>query len=84
MKTAIYIEDGLLQLVLTPQSETDRKVLTTLEEAGTNLKTHRGEFYACQGGWTRQKETYDSGMGYTVPHSPDDSLIFVVVDKSKT
>ena len=78
MKTAIYIEDGLLQLVLTPQSETDRKVLDTLEGAGEELQTYRGEFYACQGGWTRQRETYESGMGYTIPRSRDDSLIFVV------
>ncbi len=81
MKTAIYIEDGLLQLVLTPQSETDRKVLETLETAGENIQTYRGEFYACQGGWTRQREEYPGSMGSTVPRSRDDSLIFVVREK---
>lgn len=81
MKTAIYIEDGLLQLVLTPQTETDRKVLDTLEEAGEKLHTYRGEFYACQGGWTRQKEEYPGMMGYTVERSREASLIFVVEKK---
>ncbi len=78
MKTAIYIEDGLLQLVLTPESETDHKVLDTLEGAGEKLQTYRGEFYACQGGWMRQREEYPGSMGYTVARSRDDSLIFVV------
>ncbi len=80
MKTAIYIEDGLLQLVLTPQSETDHKVLDTLEKEGPNLETYRGEFYACQGGWTRQREDLRGGnMSYYTETLPrDDSLIFVV------
>ncbi len=78
MKTAIYIEDGLLQLVLTPQSDTDQKVLDTLKEAGGNLQTYWGEFYVCQGGWTRHKETYESNVGYAGSRSPDSSLIFVV------
>ena len=80
MKTAIYIEDGLLQLVLTPRSETDRKILDTLEEAGLNLETYRGEFYACQGGWTRQREDLQGGnvLYYTSTLPRDDSLIFVI------
>ena len=41
MKTAIYIEDGLMQFVLTPQTETDKKVLDTLEKSKT-LETYRG------------------------------------------
>jgi hypothetical protein len=74
MKSAIYIEDGRVQLVLTPQNETDKAVLATLEGKWI-LKVHRGSFYACAGGWTRHEPSH--------PKSDDDSLILIVrVDDS--
>ena len=54
MKTAIYIDDGVLQVVLTPQTETDRKVLDVLEESDGEMKISRGQFYDCQGGYFRE------------------------------
>jgi hypothetical protein len=75
MKTAIYIEDGLTQFVLTPETEIDKKVLDEMES--TELKTYRGEFYACRGGWTRWKQEYDS-FGH---EKSERSLIFVVRPK---
>jgi len=78
MKTAIYIEDGRTQFVLTPETQIDQFVLAEMES--TELKTYRGSFYACQGGWTRQKTDWidHSGVFRT---SDDRSLIFVIDKK---
>ena len=86
MKTAIYIDDGALQLVLTPETETDKKVLDTLEKTDS-LQTYRGGFYECQGGWVRQ-ECVDRGglrQGYMNPKQDlaDHSLIFRVNKSSE-
>lgn len=72
MKTAIYIEDGRTQFVLTPESEIDKKVLDELQS--TNLKTYRGEFYGCMGGWTR----HSSPLGGIYETHSERSLIFVI------
>lgn len=70
MKTSIWIEEGRTQFVLTPESSIDKKVV---EELGhSNLKTYKGQFYACAGGWMRQGPT----------NSPE-SLIFVI-DKEES
>ena len=74
MKTAIYIEDGRTQFVLTPETEIDKKVLAELQS--TDLKTYRGSFYGCQGGWTRWNES--SAWSYDCAAQGDQSLIFVI------
>lgn len=62
MKIAIYIEDSLEQIVLTPQSETEKGILGKLHDGSRELKILKGSFYACQGGWTRQYSDDDSTM----------------------
>lgn len=63
MKIALYIEDGLEQIVLTPQSESETAILEKLHDGTRNLSVHRGSFYSCQGGWVRQRDmTQDSTM----------------------
>jgi len=54
MKIALYIEDGLEQIVLTPQNVTEKNVLAKLHDGAREMSIHRGEFYHCQGGWLRQ------------------------------
>lgn len=54
MKTAIYIEDGRTQLVLTPESEWEKSVIRAIELGGQNVSIQRGSFYECQGGWVRE------------------------------
>jgi hypothetical protein len=58
MKTAIYIEDGIVQLVLTPEDDNqfERNALAMFADKPLDVKIHNGQFYDCQGGWTRQKE----------------------------
>ncbi len=56
MKIALYIEDGLEQVVLTPESETEKGILGKMHDGSRSLEIKRGTFYACAGGWTRQGE----------------------------
>ena len=64
MKTAIYIECGDVQLVLTPENEWEQK---TLNSFGPLVKASvmRGHFYTCEGGWHR----HPYGNGATNEHS---------------
>ena len=56
MKTAIYIEDRIVQLVVTPESEFEKNALTSFENKPLEVKIFSGTFYDCRGGWTRQTE----------------------------
>jgi len=57
VKTAIYIEDGILQIVLTPKTTFEKEVCSKIEQSDLeNTKIYRGQFYKCQGGWTLQGE----------------------------
>ena len=53
MKTAIYVEDGVVQLVLTPQNEFETNVLRSFDGDKLNVVIKTGQFYDCRGGWTR-------------------------------
>lgn len=54
MRTAIYIEDGVTQLVLTPDNDFERDVVSKIQSGDSHVAIYRGEFYHCQGGWNRQ------------------------------
>ena len=69
MKTAIYIENGFVQLVLTPDNQFEKDTLLgvvgeKLSWYGEAKKLHatvkRGSFYHCQGGFVRQGNDDDS------------------------
>lgn len=66
MKIALYIEDGLEQIVLTPTSDTEEAILEKIHDGSRQLSIKRGEFYGCRGGWIRQKKQYYS------PYASDD------------
>lgn len=59
MKTAIYIEDGLLQLVITPETKFEKNAIGNFESSGIETKIMTGAFYACQGGWSRHTSGYN-------------------------
>lgn len=62
MKTAIYIEDGVVQLVITPESEWEKNAMASFRKPGGKLHAEffEGTFYDCRGGWTRQNNYYPS------------------------
>lgn len=62
MRIALYIEDGLEQIVLTPSNGTERDILKKLHEGGREISIKAGEFYQCQGGWTRHGSGEHSTM----------------------
>ena len=62
MKTAIYIEDGVVQLVITPESDFEKSALLSFEEKPFEAKVFAGSFYDCRGGWVRQSHHTGGGM----------------------
>ena len=69
MKTAVYIEDGKTQLVLTPETDFETRVVHQLDTARYDVKMHMGSFYECEGGWMRE--------------GSDDESLIIVIEKRK-
>lgn len=82
MKTAIYIEDGVVQLVITPESEFEKNALSSFNKKDLQAKIFSGSFYDCRGGWVRQTEQY-IGM-HDVSQNEDKSLIIRIDEQEKT
>lgn len=76
MKTALYIEDGLLQVVLAPETDQEKAILSLVEKK-EKVGFYRGSFYECQGGWVRRKDSARYSMGWDQPLR-DESLIIVL------
>ncbi len=72
MKTAIYIEDGVVQLVLTPETQFEKDTLSSFNGKELETKIFTGTFYDCRGGWVRQKAYYGNESNY---NKEDESLI---------
>ncbi|HWW56390.1 MAG TPA: hypothetical protein VN047_05825 [Sphingopyxis sp.] len=62
MKIALYIEDGIEQIVLTPETDTEKGIVGKLHDAGRDITIKRGSFYECRGGFVRQSVNDDSTM----------------------
>lgn len=73
MRTAIYIEGDVMQLVLTPDNDWEKKALAAFHDKKFKVNFFDGAFYDCRGGWTRQKTIYRSP--YDSQLSEDSSLI---------
>ena len=84
MKTALYIEDGVVQVVLTPEKDAEKGVLAILQ-GELKATAYRGSFYSCLGGWVRQNDNpRQDSFGYMSLQREselrDKSLIIVVKD----
>ena len=77
MKTAIYIEDGVVQLVLTPQSDFEKNALRSFEDKPTDTHVMVGAFYDCRGGWVRQTDVSWPG------HSGDERSLIIRVNRQE-
>lgn len=73
MKIALYIEDGLEQIVLTPETETEEGIVGKMHDNSRMLSVYQGGFYQCQGGWVRHERPTLHGMP-----SNDKSTIIVL------
>jgi hypothetical protein len=62
MKIALYIEDGLEQIVLTPEGKVEKDILAKLHDGQREIALERGSFYECQGGYVRQSPNDTSTM----------------------
>jgi|GEM_PF-2110748 len=56
MKTAIYIEDGTVQLVISPESEFEKNALRSFEDRPMDAHIFSGSFYDSRGGWVKQSD----------------------------
>jgi hypothetical protein len=74
VKTAIYIEDGVVQLIITPESEFEKNALRSFEGKEASAKVFSGSFYDCRGGWVRQSR-HDPNVYGNTWDSNDRSLI---------
>lgn len=75
MKTAIYIEDGVVQLVITPETGFEKNALSSFESKPLEAKIFNGSFYDCRGGWTRQSRYYQEIAHFSAADGGDKSLI---------
>lgn len=81
MKTAIYIEDGIVQLVITPESDFEKNAMSSFREKPLEAKLFVGSFYDCRGGWVRQSE-YNMHMNDLSLDKGDRSLILKIKPES--
>lgn len=73
MKTAIYIEDGVVQLVITPENKFEMNALSGFAEKPLSARIFQGSFYDCRGGWVRQ-------MDFNGTPSRDDKSLMLRID----
>lgn len=83
MKTAIYIEDGVVQLVITPESDFEKNALSTIQDEPLDAKVFSGSFYDCRGGWVRQNHFYQSSSMNVTGANNNDQSIILRVNESK-
>jgi hypothetical protein len=83
MKIALYIEDGIEQIVLTPQSSTEKAILAKLHDDSRNLQLYRGAFYGCRGGWQRWQEPPVQGQFHRNGIENDDNSTILVLLKKE-
>lgn len=77
MKTAIYVEDGIIQLVITPTMEFEKNTLSIFEDKPLNVEIFTGGFYDCRGGWIKQNAFFPDA------YERSDKSIILKISKEK-
>ena len=80
MKTAIYIEDGVVQLVITPTTDFEKNALGTFKDTEIDAKIFSGSFYDCRGGWVRQSRYIGQSL-YSFGDANEQSVILTAREK---
>jgi len=60
MKTAIYVEDGVKQIVLTPENDFEKDVVSDFQNENLTVRIISGSFYNCNGGFVRHGQSDES------------------------
>lgn len=81
MKTAVYIEDGVEQVVLTPETPFEETVIKKFCNAPLTVKLFAGSFYDCRGGWTRQSEVNAFQAAFRVEYGNTDKSLILRIDE---
>ncbi len=80
MKIALYIEDGLEQIVLTPETSIEKNILSKMHDENQKFHLKRGSFFKCQGGWMRYaKPVQVSTFGHD---SYDDDSTMIILENA--
>lgn len=53
MKTTIVIQEGITQIVLTPETDQEKSILNMINNKGVETVMKVGNFCDCAGGWIR-------------------------------
>lgn len=85
MKISLYIEDGLEQIVLTPESETEKGIIGKLSDGTRQLDIKKGSFFKCRGGWMRHgiHSTGEDFYGHTKIEENDESTMIILTPITK-
>lgn len=81
MKTAVYIDDGRTQVVLTPENDFEKNIVWNIERHKASIEVHRGNFYGCLGGYTRWSTEEPFVPIYD--QSKQENSLFIVLDKKE-
>ena len=78
VKTAIYIEQGREQIVLTPENDLEKSVLDKIIHRTPAVSFFQGSFYNCQGGWIRHGYHFED-----TPHNKEEVSLIILLDEKK-
>lgn len=79
MKIALYIEDGLEQIVLTPESDTEKGILGKLTDGTRELSVKHGSFYETRGDWMRYSPSYMTSSEFSPSERRNDDSTMIVL-----
>lgn len=82
MKAAIYIEQGVTQIVLTPENEWEKNALKMIaDSSGQESQTYWDKFYECRGGWYRHGQAITDYGGYSSATVTEGSSLMFRINK---
>jgi hypothetical protein len=77
VRIAFYVENGVEQIIFTPEDNHERSMLGKLHDGTREMQVFRGGFYWCRGGWGRWRKPFVEGP-YGAEPPQDESTIIVL------
>lgn len=62
MKLAVYMEDHMIQLVLTPEDNWEQNILQNISAGPKDVSIHRAQFYKTHSGFSVYNKTGTESM----------------------